>query len=132
MRRQFQLPEEDTEFLESSPFPWETVIEGKIKRVVIFNFPVLAGYNQKTVDLNVRIEAAYPDTQIDMVYFSPPLTRTDGKPISATASDNFDGKAWQRWSRHRSNRHPWRPGLDNLSTHLALVGEWLRKELEKK
>lgn len=132
MRRQFQLPEEDTEFLESSPFPWETVIEGKIKRVVIHDFPLPVGYNLKTVDLNVRIEGAYPDTQIDMVYFYPLLVRTDGKPINATAPDNFDGKAWQRWSRHRSNQHPWRPGLDNLSTHLALVGEWLRKEFEKR
>lgn len=132
MRRQFQLPEEDTEFLESNQFPWETVIDGSIKRVVIRDFPVPPGYNLMTIDVNVRIEAAYPDTQIDMVYFYPPLARSDGKPINATASDNFDGKSWQRWSRHRTNRHPWRPGLDNLSTHLALVGEWLSLELAKR
>lgn len=132
MRHQFLLPEEDMEFLESSPFQWETVVEGNIKRVIINAFPLPTGYNLQTVNLNVRIEATYPDTQIDMVYFFPPLARSDGKPIGATSSDNFDEKTWQRWSRHRTNRNPWRPGLDNLSTHLTLVGEWLRKELEKR
>lgn len=131
MRRQFQLPEEDCEYLEATPLKWETVIDGNIKRVILYDFPIPPGYNQKTVGLNVRIEAAYPDTQIDMVYFHPHLNRTDGKPIRAIAEDSFDGKSWQRWSRHRTGPNPWRPGIDNLSTHIALIGEWLLLELKK-
>lgn len=132
MRRQFNLPEEDMEFLAAMPLPWETVIEGNSKRVILRNFPVPSGYNQPEVDLNVMIEATYPDTQIDMVYFFPPLARTDGRPINAANNlDIFDGKSWQRWSRHRTPQNPWRPGVDNLSTHIALVDDWLRRELTK-
>lgn len=131
MRRQFHLPEEDTEFLEAGSLPWETVVEGNSKRVVLHNFPVPPGYNQQAVDLNVMIEATYPDTQIDMVYFYPHLARTDGRAIGSIATNNFDGKIWQRWSRHRTPQHPWRSGVDNLSTHMALVSEWLSKELTK-
>lgn len=132
MRRQFNLPEEDVEFLAAMLFPWETVIEANTKRVILYDFPVPSGYNISAVDLNVRIEATYPDTQIDMVYFYPPLARVDGRSINAANHpDVFDGKNWQRWSRHRTPQNPWRPGLDNLSSHIALVGEWLRKELTK-
>lgn len=132
MRRQFNLPEEDMEFLAAMPLPWETVIEGNSKRVVLRNFPVPPGYNHQEVDLNIRIEATYPDTQIDMVYFFPPLTRADGRTINAANHpDIFDGKSWQRWSRHRTPQNPWRPGVDNLSTHIALVDDWLRRELIK-
>tara|TARA_B100000614_G_C14521845_1_gene482921 strand:- start:184 stop:579 length:396 start_codon:yes stop_codon:yes gene_type:complete len=131
MRRQFTLTGEDDRFLKGNNFNWETVTEGRIKRIVIHNFPVPAGYNVNEVDLNVRIEPTYPDTQLDMVYFFPKLSRLDGKPIRAIADDQFDGKTWQRWSRHRTGQNPWRPGIDNLETHLILVSEWLKSELKK-
>ena len=132
MMRQFNLPQEDMEFLEASTLFWETVMECNIMRVVLRDFPIPVGYNHEKVDLHVRIEAAYPDTQIDMVYFSPHLARSDSKPIRATChQEDFDGKNWQRWSRHRTSQNPWRPGIDNLSTHLALVNEWLLLELMK-
>jgi hypothetical protein len=130
-RRNFPLPEEDVDFLESTGLEWETVTEENIKRVIIKKLPTPAGYKNEHADLNVRIEAAYPDTQIDMVYFYPPIVRIDNKPISATADDAFEGKVWQRWSRHRTAQNPWRPGLDNLGTHIALVKEWLNLELKK-
>lgn len=130
-RRHFSLPEEDVDFLESTGLKWETVTEGKLRRVVLRGFPVPAGYTNEHVDLNVRIEATYPDTQIDMVYFHPPVTKIDGKAISATANDPFDGNVWQRWSRHRTAQNPWRPGLDNLRSHIALIKEWLNMELRK-
>lgn len=130
-RRQFDLPTEDTEWLESLLLPYELVLEGGARRVVIHELPVPAGYTIPTVSVNVRIEAGYPDTQIDMAYFYPALSRSDGKPISALASDMFDGKTWQRWSRHRTQANPWRPGIDNLETHMALVQDWLVRELKK-
>ena len=130
-RRDFLLPEEDIEFLETTGLEWEAVTEKNIKRVIIRKLPTPSGYKSEHVDLNVRIEAAYPDTQIDMVYFHPPIVRADNKPISATADDAFEGKVWQRWSRHRTAQNPWRPGLDNLGTHIVLVKEWLNLELKK-
>lgn len=131
MRRHFHLPEADTEYLEACGLPWETVIEGGIMRVIVRDYPLPGGYDIKTASLNVRIERGYPDTQIDMVYFYPALSRVDRVPLKAIAADLFDGKQWQRWSRHRTNTNPWRSGLDNVETHLILVGEWLKKELTK-
>jgi len=131
MRRQFELMGEDDKFLQKQPLEWENVAEDNIKRIVIHDFPVPDGYNIEKVALNIRVEPTYPDTQLDMVYFFPTLSRSDGKPIKAITDDQFDGKIWQRWSRHRTNQNPWRPGIDNLETHLILISEWLRLELQK-
>lgn len=130
-RRQFSLPEEDAEWLDGLELVYELVAEGGIPRVVIYGWPVPPGYNVEKVDVNVRIDSGYPDTQIDMAYFTPALVRRDGRSIRATSDDSFDGKVWQRWSRHRTAANPWRPGLDSLSTHFALVEDWLARELRK-
>jgi hypothetical protein len=127
-RRDFALPEEDCQFLDRLGFVWETVIEGNVRRVVVYGYGIPSGYRQTAVDLNVRIENSYPDTQIDMVYFSPALERVDGGAIKAICQDAFDGRVWQRWSRHRTTQNPWRAGVDNLEAHLLLVNEWLAKE----
>lgn len=130
-RRDFSLPSEDAEWLECIGNRYELVQEGGVLRVVIYGWSVPAGYEQGEVDLHVRIEPGYPDAQIDMVYFNPPLARTDGRAIGAASNESFDGKVWQRWSRHRTPANPWRPGVDMLSTHFALIDEWLVRELAK-
>ena len=131
LRRNFTLPDVDTNFLESLGNDFELVTENNVNRVVVKNFKVLPGYKQTEVDFNVRIEKLYPDVQIDMVYFYPHLERLDGKPIKAIAQDSFDGKSWQRWSRHRTAKHPWKPGVDNLETHYTCIQSWLERELLK-
>ena len=131
MRRDFALPAEDMEWLESRGANYELVRERTVLRVVLYDLPVPPGYQIDRVAANVRIEAGYPDTQIDMVYFFPALARTNGKPIGALSPDQFDGKSWQRWSRHRTPANPWRPGIDNLATHFALVHDWLDREARK-
>ncbi len=130
-RRDFALPADDQQWLESSSLKYELVTEGGILRVVMYDYPVPPGYNLGQVAANVRIDPGYPDTQIDMVYFWPALARTDSKEIGALTEDSFDGKSWQRWSRHRTGANPWRPGIDNLSTHMAAVEQWLLCELLK-
>lgn len=130
-RRQFALPAEDTEWLEARGLAYELVAEGGVLRVVIYDMPVPPGYTVGKVDVNVRIEPGYPDNQIDMAYFYPALMRADGRPIGCVCDDPFDGRTWQRWSRHRTLQNPWRPGLDNLGTHFALVEDWLARELQK-
>lgn len=130
-RCDFQLPPQDVSFLSANGIRWETILEGRIRRVVIYGFQVPPGYSETTVDINVRIGTNYPDEQIDMAYFFPPLERLDGKSISAITTDKFNGKVWQRWSRHRTQVNPWVPGDDDLSTHLVCVNDWLEKELSK-
>ena len=130
-RRDFGLPDEDVDWLISASHRFEFVAEAGVLRVVLYGFPVPRGYNQQAVDVNVRIEAGYPDTQIDMVYVYPELRRLDGVPIGTTCFEEFDNKQWQRWSRHRTPANPWRPGVDNLATHFALVEHWFARELQK-
>lgn len=128
-RRYFRLPSDDETFLEGSGSRWETVVVGGVQRLVIYSYHVPTGYTATTVDLNLRIESGYPDTQIDMVYVHPPLVKASGGAIGALSSDQFDGKTWQRWSRHRTAANPWRPGVDNVETHLAAVQHWFMREI---
>ena len=130
-RRDFALPQEDLEWLDNSRIRFELVSEDGVLRVVLYSFQVPPGYRQREVDVNVRIEPGYPDTQIDMVYVHPALERADGRSIPATCAESFDGKEWQRWSRHRTPANPWRPGVDNLATHFGLVEHWFLRELER-
>jgi len=130
-RRQFVLPADDAQWLDFYGLRYELVAEGNVLRVVLYDFPVPPGYNVEKVAVNVRIDAGYPDVQIDMAYFFPALAHSNGRVIPATCPDNFDGKTWQRWSRHRTPANPWRPGIDNLSTHFALIESWLSRELKK-
>lgn len=131
MRRQFTLPVEDMEWLEALGKPYELASESGVLRVVIYELAVPVGYNVEVVTANVRIDPGYPDSQIDMVYFFPALALRNGRPLRAITPDTFDGKTWQRWSRHRTPANPWRPGIDNLATHFALVQDWLERETTK-
>lgn len=130
-RVDFSLPAADVEFLNTLGCRWETVLEGNIRRIVIYDYPVPNGYTTDVNNINLRIGMNYPDEQIDMAYFYPAIQRPDGIAIPAIAEDSFNGKKWQRWSRHRTPQNPWLPGEDDISTHLVCVNQWLIKELEK-
>jgi hypothetical protein len=131
MRRDFTLPAEDAAWLDQRQSPYELVTASGVLRVVLHAFEVPRGYHQQSVAVHVRIESGYPDAQIDMAYFSPALTLKTGRQIGAVSTDTFDGKTWQRWSRHRTPANPWRPGIDNLATHFAQVFSWLEREVAK-
>ena len=56
---------------------------------------------------------------------------SDGSAVRATSvRTTIDGTPWQRWSRHRTSQNPWRPGVDGIPTHLALVEHWLEYTVE--
>lgn len=131
MRRQFDLPPEDQKFLDDYGLPWETVVDGS-QWVLIHDFPTHEGYNHTTTTAAIRIETGYPMTELNMVYFFPALARKDSRAIGATeASQQIDGQTYQRWSRHRTGDNPWKPGQDNLGTHIILIEDWLQREFEK-
>ncbi len=129
MRKQFQLPEEDEQSLAASGFAWEAVVENNTKWLIIRAFPIPEGYNHRNADAALRISPSYPDDQIDMVYFQPALALTNGKAIRQLTECSIDGKQYQQWSRHRTAQNPWRPGLDNIGSHLLQVNNWLEREL---
>lgn len=131
-RRQFELLDEDVEFLQSLGLLWETLSESTGMWILIYEYPVCHGYGCQKVTVAVKVEPGYPRTQLDMAYFFPALTRKDGQPIGATSAQPIDGKSFQRWSRHRTGQNPWREGIDNLGTHLGLVNHWFSQEFEKR
>ncbi len=131
LRLMFRLSEDDVEFLHANKYEYETISENRVNRLVINNFSVPPGYNIETVNLFLRIEQNYPDSEIDMFYVYPHLQRSDGKGIRALTYENFEGKSWQRWSRHRSGENKWRPGIDGVRTHIELINELLKMELNK-
>lgn len=128
LRKQFSLPEEDMEYLESLALDFETIIDGNAKWLILYNYKVPQGYNFSETQAAIKIENGYPVTQLDMIYFNPPLMRNDAKPIRALANMVIDGRNFQRWSRHRTPQNPWRAGVDDLSTHLSLAKYWLERE----
>lgn len=128
MRRQFRLPEGDEEALDARGLPWETILEGRTRWLLIHDFPVPEGYNRRAATAALRIPPSYPDDQIDMAYFCPPLALASGRAIGALSLTTIDGKSYQRWSRHRTGANPWRPGLDDIGTHLLQVSTWLTRE----
>jgi hypothetical protein len=131
MRRQFELPSFDTQYLDSTGLEWETVVEGNGRWLLLHDRPVPDGYNVERAMVALQIPPSYPEAQIDMVYFFPALSRKDGKTIGRSDSTQpLDGRSFQRWSRHRSGDAPWRPGEDDVSSHLVLVDDWLEREFK--
>jgi hypothetical protein len=131
LRRQFDLLPEDETFLKEYGLPWETVVDGS-QWVLIQDFPTPDGYNHARVVAAIRLETGYPNAELNMVYFYPTLARKDGKPLGATqATQQIDGKIFQRWSRHRTAQNPWKIGRDNLGTHVILIEDWLEREFQK-
>lgn len=132
MRRMFKLPETDSDFLDSRNKDWETVKEANNCWVIIKSFDIPAGYNHSVSDVALRITDSYPDVQIDMAYFNPFLSRTDGKIIRQLSFLSIDGKDWQQWSRHRINANDWQMDIDNIERHLLFVTAFLENELKKR
>ena len=133
LRRDFRLPEADDDSLDAMNLGWTTVKDPSgMLLLVIPNWSIPDGYNVGKVTLVLAIPQGYPDTQIDMAYFSPALARRDGKPINNLTSITWSIGTFQQWSRHRTGQNPWRPGVDDISSHLSLVDDWLRREFQRR
>ncbi len=128
-RKQFSLPADDVEFLESNGFQWEAIANSG-NWLIIHNYPIPVSYNVTSVQVALMIPPNYPAAQIDMAYFFPHLQKTSGKGITATSPQIINNRNFQRWSRHRQAGE-WRPGEDNVMTHLLLVNNWLEKDLKR-
>ena len=125
----FSLPADDIEFLDNNSFLWEAIVQ-QSNWLLIKDHPVPEGYNVTSVDIALLIPPTYPAAEIDMAYFYPALEKKSGRTIGATSTQVIDGRTFQRWSRHRQPGE-WRPGLDDISTHLLLVNNWLINDLTK-
>jgi hypothetical protein len=128
MRRQFSLPEDDIEQLDSLGVDWETIREANGQWLLLHGLAFPPGFNLPNGSVAVQIPSNYPVAPLDMAYFFPHLALADGRPPRQTqARMSVDGKEWQRWSRHYS----WIPGQHNVGTHIVLVRHWLEHETGK-
>ena len=124
----YDLMSEDVEYLEGNyPSSWEKISEGNGKYgLLIRNFPLPGGYVVGESTLMVLIPSGYPGSGLDMFYFDPPLSRSDGSAIvGAEPMEIHFARQWQRWSRH----YDWKPGIDDLVGHIEYVKNELKKEV---
>ncbi len=134
-RREFKLPAGDTEYLDGLGLTWEAIKQppnGTQQWLLIHDWKIPEDYNINSATAALIIDPQYSDTQIDSVYFFPTLKRKDGVAINNVAGEtDLDGRKFQFWSRHRTQQNAWKPGVDDVASHLALVTEWLKREFNK-
>lgn len=121
-----KLPSVDARFLNDSEIAYRTFEDGSgMLAVELLDFPLPQGLSSDRANVLFRLSANYPDTPPDMWWLIPHLTTVTGTAIAATESqETFDGRVWQRWSRHL-DAGAWRPGVDSLESYVRL----LRNEL---
>lgn len=115
------LPLADRRYLAERGLMYQEVEHGGQKGIVLESF-LLPGsrFDAERADILILLPPGYPDTAPDMFYLLP-WVRLAGKGAYPRAADvrfDFDGKTWQRWSRHEPQ---WRPGVDGIWTMLKRV-----------
>lgn len=130
-RRQFRLLPVDEEGLTVRGLRWETVVSGGRRWLLLQDVKLPGGYQVETTTIGIEVPSSYPTAELDMFYCHPQLARRDGVTIPQTqVTELIEGLGFQRWSRHRGAIAPWRMGIDNIITHLALVEAALLREVE--
>lgn len=128
--QEFRLPQADEEYIDRLGLSWRAILDSNNKWLIIEKWQIPDGYSHREAELALLIPTNYSDTQIDMAYFNPHISRSDGKPINSLSVVNIRAQNYQCWSRHRTAQNPWRPGEDDVASHLATVDYWLRREME--
>ena len=94
------------------------VSDGAHTGVIFKQLPLPSGkLNHATADVLVLLPPGYPDVAPDMFYCDPWLTLQSVGRYPTCADHAFQGRSWQRWSRHNT----WRPGIDGLHTMLKRI-----------
>ena len=127
-RVDFALLPQDETHLNRLGLRWETIIDGGRRWLVLRSYPLPPGYNCAATDIAIEVPISYPGAQLDMFYCRPHLARVGGGAIPQTEHvETLLGVQFQRWSRHRT----WDSTKDTVATHLTLVEESLRREVER-
>jgi hypothetical protein len=127
-RLDFALLPQDEAHLDRLGLFWETVIDAGRRWLILRAYPLPPGYNHAAANIAIEVPVSYPGAQLDMFYCGPHLALASGAVIPQTqVAENIQGVSFQRWSRHRQ----WDSARDTLATHLALVDESLRREVER-
>lgn len=116
-----KLPDLDAQFLHREEIAYRTFEEGSMLNVELLEFPLPAGLSADRATVLIRLSSNYPDAAPDMWWVIPHLTTAQGAGIAATeVIETFDGRQWQRWSRHL-DAGAWRAGIDSLESYFRLL-----------
>lgn len=130
--REFALLPTDETGLQERRVDWSAVVDQGRRWLLLHDVALPEGYNTPTATIAVEVPTSYPMAEIDMFYCQPALSRADGRPIPQTeVTQAIAGDTFQRWSRHRGAGSQWRPGNDNVLTHLTLVDASIAREVEQ-
>lgn len=126
-RCQFALLPQDEAHLDRLGMRWETVLDGQRRWLLLHAYKLPGGYTLDATNIAIEVPISYPGAQLDMFYCEPLLALERGGTIPQTEHcETICGVVHQRWSRHRK----WDSARDTLATHLAVVDEALRREVE--
>ena len=117
------LPEFDREYLLQNEYIFKEKIEANRNGLIIRDWILPAGkYNLGKSDLLILLPNGYPEVKPDMWYFNPAILLAPSNRLAkqTQVNINFDGKPWQRWSRHYP-ANEWRSGIDGIHTYLKKV-----------
>ena len=130
LRQDFDLHEEDIQFLDSLNLEWEAVQDGNARAIILHGFLMPQPFQPTKVNLKIKMPNDYSSgAALDMFFTDTLVKRTDGKPIKAlTEAAVFNGTKWWQWSRHYPKGTKWRAGTDNLGTHISFVQHVLDAE----
>ena len=109
-------------YLEERSLAFREIIEPNGQPGLILGpLPLPAGkFTAGTAEILILMPTGYPDTSPDMFYTDPwlKLLPDNRDPTAASVPLQFNGKTWQRWSRHNNS---WRPGKDGIWTMLKRI-----------
>lgn len=127
----FEILEKDSEYLKQAFGNFKTIVEVSRRWLIVDNYKLPEGYNHQNISIAIEIPIAYPQAEIDMFYTYPRIKLANGLNPSCTEVDqSIEGKAYQRWSRHRSSLSSWNPVVDSVMTHFALIEESIIREVQ--
>lgn len=114
------LRPDDEEYLTSHGIAHELITDAQGTHVILTDVALPPGLEPSTLDILISLPPGFNDIGPDMFWCHPSVSRADGQSIPGTnASREFNGRTWQRWSRHIGG--DWRPGIDNVATYIAYV-----------
>lgn len=134
LRRDFDLPDDDIQFLDGLNLEWEAIQEASKRAVLMYGFLFPDVFMPQKIDVKIKMPNDYSSgAALDMFFTNVLVKRTDGIEIQRlTESELFSGQRWWQWSRHYPNNCKWRPGINSLVTHICHIQSILDEEARGK
>lgn len=138
LRRDFELPSDETTFLSDDGYRWESVAihdgSGVALWLLVLDVALPSGFvslanpgeQAHSVTVGIRV-TGYQTSALDMVYVHPPVTRADGVPIPGLTPLTIDGREFQQWSRH----YAFQVGVDSIESHFRAAVNWFSRAVQR-